>query len=404
MWAEKYRPNSTREIVGQEIALAMLKKFVVNFEKQSKKAVLLYGPPGVGKNSLVYVLAKELGYNVVEFNASHFRDSSKIKEVLKPVLQQRSLFSKGNIIFIDEAEAFSYLDRGGLNAIIKLINESRWPIVFAANNLWDKKLNELRKKVMKIELKSLDYTKIVRILERICEKEDITINKDVLKRIAIKVRGDVRAAINDLQSLAFLKKVDESILNSLGEREKEESIFNALSAIFKSSSAVSVLNTFDNVNLPLDECLLWLDENLPLEYSGKELEEAYKKLSKADIFRARIIRRQHWRFLVYINALITAGIAVAKKEAKRHYVSYKKLSRLLKIWIAKQKNLKKKELARKIAKHCHCSINRAYKDLPFFEIMFRHASKQELEKMAKTFGLNDSDKEYLLGVWNGRKK
>ncbi|OYT40975.1 hypothetical protein B6U80_02190 [Candidatus Pacearchaeota archaeon ex4484_26] len=397
MWAEKYRPKSEKELEGQELAVLALKNFLKNFKKQDKKAVLVYGPSGCGKNSLVNALAKELNYDVIEFNASQLRDAKEIKEILKPATQQQSLFGKGSIIFIDEAEAFTWLDRGGLSAMVSLLTETKWPIIFAAGNLWDKKLNELRRKVQQIEIRKLDYSNILKILERVCKKENLNIEKSILEKIALKAMGDARGAINDLQSLAFTE-INEKMLDSLGEREKEASIFNALSLIFKTKDAKAALEAFDNVNLPLDECILWLDENLPLEYSEKELEKAYGVLSKADIFRKRIMKRRHWRFLVYINALVTAGVATAKKEGKKEYVSYKRLSRLLKIWMAKQKNLKRKGLAEKLAKAMHCSFRKAYKELPLFEMIFRNSDKSELVHFSKNLRLNERETEYLASL------
>lgn len=400
MWAEKYRPKSLGEVIAQELAVKLLEDFIRNFKNQEKKAALIYSPSGTGKNSIVYTIAKEVDYGVIEFNASKLRDKEGIKSLLAPATQQQSLFGKGNIIFIDEADAFTGLDRGGLAAIISLIEGTKWPIIFAANNLWDKKLNELRRKVLQIPLNKLNYTDISSILRKICEREGLRVNTEICEAISIKARGDARAAINDLQSLAFLSKIEGKHISSLGERDKEESIFNALALIFKSKNAGESLGAFDNVNLPLDECLLWLDENLPLEYSGRDLEEAYKRLSKADIFRRRIIRRQHWRFLVYIAVLATAGITAAKTGERKKYVTYKRLSRLLKIWIAKQKNLRRKELAKKIGRATHSSQRKIYKEMPFFEVILKNSSEEQIAAFSKQMRLSPEEAEYVRGLRN----
>ncbi len=124
MWTEKYRPGNLKELIGQELAFRRLEDFVKNFKRQEKKAALLYSHSGSGKNSLVYAVAKELGYELIEFNASQLRDKDKIKSMLGPATQQHSLFGKGNIIFIDEADAFTGIDRGGLAAIMTLIDKT----------------------------------------------------------------------------------------------------------------------------------------------------------------------------------------------------------------------------------------------------------------------------------------
>ena len=228
-----------KELAGQELVYRKLEDFVKNFSKQEKKAALLYAPSGSGKNSLVYVLGRELGLEVIEFNASQLRDKEKIKGILAPATQQHSLFGKGKIIFVDEADAFSGIDRGGLATILLLLENTKWPIVFAASDLWDKKLNELRTRVLQLALGKLNYVDITKILLKVCAGEKISLSKDILEALAIKSRGDARAAINDLQSIAFLQnfiEIDKKVIDSLGERVKEGSIFNSLSVIFKSNS------------------------------------------------------------------------------------------------------------------------------------------------------------------------
>lgn len=407
MWTEKYRPKTLKELAGQELAYRRLEDFIKNFSRQEKNAALLYSSSGSGKNSLVYVLAKDLGLEVIEFNASQLRDKEKIKSVLGPATQQQSLFGKGKIIFVDEADAFAGIDRGGLAAIMALLENTKWPIVFAASDLWDKKLNELRSRVISLQLAKLSYVDIAKILQRVCDGEKLPLSKEILEVLAVKSQGDARAAINDLQSIAFLQnfiEIDKKVIDSLGEREKEGSIFNSLSLIFKSRNAREAIDAFDSVNMPLDECILWLDENLPLEYSGKELAEAYDALSRADIFRRRIMRHQHWRFLAYVSVLSTAGVAAAKLSEKRNYVSYKRLSRLLKIWMAKQKNLTRKEISRKIARATHCSQKQAYKDMPLFEIIWRNSGPEELSSFSRQLRLDEGEGKYLQGLGAARLK
>ena len=159
----------------------------------------------------------------------------------------------------------------------------------------------------------------------------------------------------------------------MGERNKTDTMINALFKIFKTTDPKVAITAFDTVDEKLDHQLLWLDENLPKEYTNPEdLAKAYDKLSKADVFNRRIRRWQHWRFLIYINALITAGVAVSKKEKYKKYVQYKPTGRLLKLWWAKQKSMKKKAIAQKIAEKMHCSTKDALKNtLPYLQFTFK---------------------------------
>jgi len=248
-----------------------------------------------------------------------------------------------------------------------------------------------------IEFAPLDYSDIFEMLEKICDHEKIRYEEVILKSLARRAGNDARAAINDLQTLAFeTKELTKKSLEELGERNQQDSILNALFKIFKTTDPNVEISAFDNVKENLDEQLLWLDENLPKEYTNPEdLAKAYDKLSKADVFNRRIKRWQHWRFLVYINALITAGIAVSKKEKYKHYVQYKPTGKLLKLWWAKQKSMKKKAIAEKIAEKTHCSTKEALKNtLPYLQFAFRK-NKDFRNQLTNELDLGREEVEWL---------
>jgi replication factor C large subunit len=141
--------------------------------------------------------------------------------------------------------------------------------------------------------------------------------------------------------------------------------------------------------------MLWIDKNLPEEYTNPaDLSRAYDFLSKADIFSRRITRWQHWRFMVYINALITAGVAVSKDKKYDKFVEYKPTGRILKIYWANIKNMKRKAIAEKIAENTHTSKKEAIKNIDYFRVMFRN--KQMAQKIALEADLNSEEVEYLM--------
>ena len=394
----KYRPKTAKEIIGQESAIKKLRDFVVNFKKQKKNAALLYGPSGTGKTISAYVIAKELNLEILEVNASDVRNADEINSLLGSAIGQMSLFSKGKLILVDEIDGLSGTkDRGGLQAITKLIEKSSFPIILTATNPWDYKFNNLKRRAEMIEFIPLDYLSIFEILKNICSKEEIKYEEEILKGLARRAGNDARAAINDLQTLSMeAKELTKESLEELGERNKLDSMINALIKIFKSTDPKVAITAFDTVEENLDQQLLWLDENLPKEYiKPEDLAKAYDKLSKADVFNRRIRRWQHWRFLVYINALITAGIAVSKKEKYRHYVQYKPTGKLLKLWWAKQKSMKKKAIAGKIAEKTHTSAKQALKNtLPYLQIAFRK-NQNFREQLTEELDLSMEEAEWL---------
>jgi replication factor C large subunit len=359
---EKYRANCFKEIKGQDFAIDKLKSFIKNFGIGKKRAVILFGPSGTGKTALAYALASETDAEIVELNASELRNREKVNEIIGEASKQKSLFSNKKILLVDEIDGISTTDRGGLGEIIAITEKSAFPVIITANNIWDHKFSLLRNKAELVQLKEVSPSIIFSITQKIANKEKINVSDDMLKRISFNVRGDVRAAINDLQAIA---NGDE---DAVDERNKEQDIFRVLQKLFKERFDNSMFDLFDSLNMGLDEVFLWIEENIPEEYKGEELFNAFEAMSIADVFRGRIHRQQHWRFLVYENILLSGGISASKKSIKLGFTKYKRPERILKIWLAKRKNEKKTSISMKFAKITHSSKKRTMKNfflLPF---------------------------------------
>jgi len=381
-WCEKHRVRCFADVRGQDFAIDKIKNFLKSFPQ--KKALVLQGAAGTGKTSLAYALAYELDAEILELNASDLRNKKKIAEIVGPASQQKSLFRKNKLILVDEADGISASDRGGLGELLRIMGLSNFPIVITANDIWQKKFSLLRQKSEVVLLKEVDYKNVLEVLREICKKENCSVADDVLTGIAIRARGDIRAAINDLQLFHSSGDV------SLDQRNKEQSIFSALQYVFKNSDVdFKMINIFDEVNMPIDEIFLWIEENIPLEYKGQELEKSFDALSRADVFRGRIYRQQHWRFLVYENFLLSGGIAGVKKYNRVGFTKYKKPTRILKIWLQNQRAKKKKTICQKYARYVHISTKQAMKD---FLLIKKILQKPQIRDELK---LNSEEREYL---------
>ena len=297
----------------------------------------------------------------------------KLDEILKPAIQQKTLIPSmhGKVILVDEVDGISAVDRGGLSELLELIEITPYPIIITANDIWGKKFSELRKISELIQLKEISYRTICDVLYCILKKEGLFLNQNLIKSIAIRAKGDLRAAINDLQTISRLKDPE---LITLDEREKEVDIFNALRMIFKGKPTNETLQLFDSVNMPFDEIILWVEENIPNEYKGEELAKAIDRLSRTDIFKGRIYKQQYWRFLVYENILLSYGISASKnlKTTKTGFTSYKKPSRILKIWLHNQRTLQKKSIAQKYSKRVHVGEKRAMHEFPIIKQIIKN--------------------------------
>ncbi len=388
IWVEKYRPKSFEEIRGQFEAAEKIKNFMSSFPR--KKAALIYGPPGTGKTTLVQIFAKETSSEIFELNASDLRNKGKLQEILKPAIEQRSLFKERKIILIDEVDGISVVDRGGISELLNLIELTKYPVLITANDIWDKKFSELRRKSELVQLKEIDYRTTKDVLINILRNENTFLDNDILTKIAINSKGDLRAAINDLQTESGVK--DSGVI--LNERNKEIDIFNALKLIFKGKPTEESIRVFDSVDMSIDEILLWIEKNIPSEYHGEELAKSFDLLSRTDIFKKRIYRQQYWRFLVYENFFLSYGIAAAKnlENPRSGFTAYKRPDRILKIWMNNRKNEKMKTIAKKYAKYVHIGEKRAMNE---FKVTKAFLKKPSIQKELR---LSEAEIEYLAKV------
>jgi len=190
LWTKKYQPTKLKDVQAHEKAIYDLKDYVVNYKLQKKKAALIYGPTGSGKTCSVYALAKESDLEVVEMNASSFRNKDNINEIIGGSIGQASLFNKGKIILIDEVDGLSGMkDRGGVQALVTLLSKSSFPIILTANDPWQSKLSSLRMKCKMIEFQTLSYISIFNVLRKIATLEKVRVHDDILKKIATSVGG-----------------------------------------------------------------------------------------------------------------------------------------------------------------------------------------------------------------------
>ncbi len=379
IWNEKYKPKNFKDIVGQE-DLGKLRYAIVN-----NKPVVLSGKTGVGKTSAVYAIASDMGYEVLEVNASMLRNKEEINSIVGSAIKQQSLFSKSKIILIDEIDGLSGMkDRGGVQALSLLLEGSRFPVVMTSNDAYNAKIKSIKKKCEVIEFKDLKENDILKVLQKILNFEKINYDNNILKEIAINSGGDLRGAINDLQVLSagveFLDKKE-----GISERETKKVIFEILKRVFKSESVLDVLGCLRETDVNMDEFFLWLDENLPKEFSGNDLVEAYEKLSRADVFNGRI-KMQRWRLLVYRDNLMTCGVNSSKSSVSNKFVGYKRSGRLLKIWINNMKAKHKKNIIEKVRGHIS---KKKFENqiLPYMKIICRNGGSD--------FGLGNEEVEWL---------
>jgi replication factor C large subunit len=384
LWVEKYRPKKAADVVGNDEARTAFVEWLKN-KRRSKKAVLLYGPPGVGKTTLVNAAANDYGLKVIEMNASDTRSEKAINKIAKPAtafvgLDTFSSESKGNILFMDEVDGIAgNQDRGGVSAIIKIVEASRIPVIMAANDPDLQKLRPLKKVSALIRFHQVRIPLIILTLQKICQKELINAEFEALARIAQNSGGDVRSAINDLQGLAEPSKtltVQDTL--ALSARNKDINLEETLRKYFSAKSLLEAVILLSYSSVDYDDLLMAVGDNLPLRYTDPTtLALAYDYVSQADMYRGRI-GTENWHLLRYFYNSLAEAAAVSPRTYKPFTLISPPI-RVITLFWTKGKRTMLGNICAKIGQRCHVSKATAKEDfVPFIKVMLERRKAAEL--------------------------
>jgi len=403
LWVEKYRPKRVSEVVGNKDSVKAFVEWMRSWElgKPSKKAVLLYGPAGVGKTSLVLAYAREHGYDVVEVNASDWRNEERMRMVVGESSLQATLDgTTKKIILVDEVDGIAGReDAGGLSALRKIIDETRTPIALVANNPWDPRLASIRDRCLMLQFRRLRKSEVVKRLKEIASMEGIKVTDAALKKLAERSEGDLRSAINDLQAIASGRKVvDVDAVEALGERNRVREIFQALRIIFNTKSLRAARAALEGLEIDLDMVYAWLIENVPEQIPDPgELAEAYEALARADLFLAKASREQKWKLTRYAIPLMTGGVALARKTKPQGFVKFTFPSKIRLMQRSRAERELRSSIASKIAGKLHLSSSKAITHmLPYISFIMSRGDEYA-KAMAEYFEFTPSEVKYLAG-------
>ncbi len=399
-WTEKYRPKTLSAVVGHTKPVEELKAWAESWMRgiPENRAVVLYGRAGIGKTTTAHALAREMGWEVIELNASDQRTADVIDRVAGSASRMGTLDGSGikRLIIMDEADNIhGTADRGGERAIVELIKKTSQPIILIANELYDMSPG-LRTACKPVQFNSVMSRSMIPALKKIVEAEGIKCALGVIEKIAENANGDIRSAINDLQAIAQGKpsiQVEDIIT---GERDNKENIFKFLGKIFKSTNIRQAHDAAYHLDENPDDLIQWMDENLPLEYtSPNDLAQGYHYLGKATVFLGRVKIRQNYNMWRYASVLMTSGVMVARTHRYSGFVKYQPPSLWRKLGQTKGMRGVRDSTAKKIGTHCHISMSFTRSQLfPFFMTLMK--DDEYAPRVSALLGLEPEEIAYLI--------
>ncbi|MEM1695190.1 MAG: replication factor C large subunit [Desulfurococcaceae archaeon] len=405
-WVVKYRPKTLDEYVDQEEAkqklVAWLKSWLSG-KPPEKKALLLHGPAGCGKTSLVEAVARSLGFEIFEMNASDNRRKVDIERMAKMASQTTSLRGKKKIILLDEIDGLDpHSDTGGVESLVMVIKETKNPIVMTANNPYREHLKPLRDLdvVEVVAMKRLKEQNIVDVLDRICKAEKIYCEQQALEAIAKRCEGDLRSAINDLEAAAALNKrvTLESVKAVAAYRDRTYAPWEALSKLFNAKYIFQAKEAATSTDLTPDELMTWINEHIPTYYENPyDVWRAYEALSRADVYMGRIIRTQNWDLLSYALDMMGPGVAFARQGYKFKWKAFKMPERIKLLSETKKSREYREALAEHLAKRLLTSKAVVKSDvIPYLRIIFENNPKLAAA-ISREYGIPEEIIKWLAG-------
>ena len=238
LWTVRYAPQQLTQICGNKGQVEKLAAWLRAFPKSQRtkfkmpgkdgngtyRAVMIHGPPGIGKTTAAHLVAKLEGYDIVESNASDTRSKKLVETGLKGVLSTTSLMGyfgspgsseveeskKKLVLIMDEVDGMSAGDRGGVGALAAVCKKSQIPMILICN---DRKLPKM--KPFDFVTYDLPFrrptTEMIRSrISTIAFREGLKIPSNVINALIEGSGADIRQVVNmistaklDAQTLSF---------------------------------------------------------------------------------------------------------------------------------------------------------------------------------------------------------
>jgi len=330
-------------------------------------------------------------------NASDQRTLSEVKRVAGAAATSGTLTgtSGKRLIVLDEADnIYGTQDRGGYRAIKELIEETHNPIILIANDK-DAIPWEIKASCLMVNFERLKEDEIVKELGRISRAEKIDAEPLAIKVIAETVRGDLRSAVNDLQTLTMGKKKLTIKDVTLYRRDRETKVEDFLKQLLETTNANEARSLLWSLDLTPEDALAWICENIPMMVVDPiSRAKVYDAISRADIFLGRAKRGQAYKLWGFASDLMSAGVGLSRGESLK-MSEIKFPSHIRRYARTRVERAVRDALALKVAAHCHTSSRIARRDLlPYLRFLFKH-DKRAAASIMSELELTEAEAAFL---------
>jgi replication factor C large subunit len=317
MWSEKYRFKNIEQFIGNEQSRSDVLRWIKNWIKGTKPLIII-GPQGTGKTSFVTSLASFFNYDLIELNASDFRNKSNLESIINPLLSNNSILGKKLLLFLDEVDGISGRDdSGGLNFLISTLKNSNIPIIMAANSK-NSRIKEIIKNSKMVEFYPLSPFSSYLLLQNLLTVEGISLELDQKLVLIEKSNGDIRSLLNLVQSK--LQGDYESLQNNSKVLSVEDCV-----NLFFSTETVSQLKRvliqsdilylspkfgstpeerMRDIVYALFSSIVANEKKISLVDIAKVLDA----LSQFDLYVNKIYKNREWHLLRYANDMLISKL------------------------------------------------------------------------------------------------
>jgi len=398
LWVNKYKPNQPAQLIGNGAKIAELRKFLTTWEDvhlkgpevkgkdKPMKSVLISGAPGVGKSSAATIIAKQLGFEVVEVNASDTRGASgkdvkegvggKASNAIREMVTNRAVnFFTGKpkkmCLIMDEVDGMSGGDRGGVQELIACIKISKIPIICICNDKYNQKLKSLQNYTMDLPFVKPTKVQILKRMLKIAQDEGITMSEAAMEALIETCSNDIRQIINQLQMRRLTKQTFEfDDVKSLAKKDLDMGPFTAMDKL--TNRDAGLLTVTERLNLVFqdsDLIPLFVQENY-LQYrpfaarnDAERLQivaNAATCISHGDIMNRSVRMKQNWGLMPYANMVSSVMPTSMVRGGRETFHEYERNFNRFPGWLGKNSSAgKMKRLLHEV--HSHAMTSNAFK-------------------------------------------